>query len=811
MSKSRHNKYIDTIDECLTNGVNNGIFQISIEDEILNGRHITIKGKKVVNFGSCSYLGLEMDERMREGSKKAIDMYGTQFSASRLFASCGLYKTAENLLSEVFFNKPVIISPTTTLAHIAAIPILVEDDDLIILDHQVHGSVQMAAQLPKSRGVRVELIKHNNLDQLEEIINQNRNKYNKIWHFIDGLYSMYGDYAPIHDLIKLLNKYDNLYLYADDAHGMSWTGKNGTGYLMSQVELHPKMVLSTSLNKAFASGGGLLVFPNYEMKRKILTCGSSFTFSGPLQPAQLGAIIESAKIHLSDEIYTLQNQLNKRTQLALNLIKEYKLPLMAPTESPIFYLPLGLPRVGYNMVKRLLNDGFYTNIGIFPGVPVKCTGLRLAINNGQTLEDIQNVLEAYNYHFPKVLDEEGQSIDDIEASFKMNFPETGKQFSSYKKGRHNTKLIIQHETSIKNIDKNLWNELLGDNGSFDWNGCKILEESFKDNPEPECNWNFNYLIIKDENQKPLLATFFTELLCKDDLISPASVSEELEEIRKKDKYYLTSKVIMMGSLLTEGEHLYLDKSTPKWKDAMLEMIRIMNEVKLKSGASAVQLRDFDSNDAEIRDFLINEGFIKVEMPEAQIVENLEWSNYEEYLKTISYRSRKHVQKYMIKKEHLVDINFLDPKDVTPNTIDECYNLYLNVKRQSHNINTFDLPKKLFANILKDTNWETLQIKIKNSQIPVSFVFCYKTAKRNYCPTIVGLNYDVNDEYSGYRQTLFQLTQRASKKKYHKLYLGMDASIEKKKVGAKIYPKSVYIQADNNFNMELISLLKKTKN
>jgi hypothetical protein len=42
MAKSRSNKFIDTIDECLTNGVKNGIFQVSLEDNVLNGREVTI-------------------------------------------------------------------------------------------------------------------------------------------------------------------------------------------------------------------------------------------------------------------------------------------------------------------------------------------------------------------------------------------------------------------------------------------------------------------------------------------------------------------------------------------------------------------------------------------------------------------------------------------------------------------------------------------------------------------------------------------------------------------------------------------------
>jgi 7-keto-8-aminopelargonate synthetase-like enzyme len=328
----------------------------------------------MVNFGSCSYLGLEVDERLKQGAIDATIRYGTQYSSSRAFSYCNLYEELESLFYQIFDNNKAILGATTTLTHLAAIPILVHNDDLVILDHQVHGSVQTAVQIVKARGTKVHMIRHNRMDALEDVIKENPNKYHKIWYMADGLYSMYGDYAPIKDLIFLMEKYPNFHVYFDDAHGMSWAGKNGQGYVLSQMDWHPKIILTTSLAKGFGTGGGLIVMSDSEMMRKILTCGTSYTVSGPVQPPMLGASIASAKIHLTDEIYTLQNKLRSKIDLVKKLSSEYKLPLVFESDSPIFYLGLGMPRVGYNMVKRLMSEGYYCNIGIFPGVPVKCTG-----------------------------------------------------------------------------------------------------------------------------------------------------------------------------------------------------------------------------------------------------------------------------------------------------------------------------------------------------------------------------------------------------------------------------------------------------
>ena len=803
------NKFINTIDECLTNGVKSGIFQVATEDGSLNGRQITIAGKQVVNFGSCSYLGLEMDDRLKQGAIDATLRYGTQYSSSRAYSSCHLYEELESLFYTIFDNNPAVLAATTTLAHVAAIPILVQNDDFIILDHQVHGSVQLAAQLAKAQGTRVEMIKHNRMDMLETLIAENPNKYNRIWYMADGLYSMYGDFAPMKDIVFLLQKYHNFHLYIDDAHSMSWKGNNGNGYVLSQIPLHPKMVLTTSLAKGFGTGGGVTVMSDKEMMRKILTCGSSYTFSGPVQPPMLGASVASAKIHLTDEIYTLQNRLKHKIELTKATIEQYDLPLVYPSDSPIFYLALGLPRTGYNMVKRLLKEGFFTNIGIFPGVPVNCTGLRLPITNGQTDEDIKNLLEMFHYHFPKVLEEEGITVDKLSVSFKTPFTQTKKHFAGAPLLDKQDTFHVQHETTIQKVDPEVWNKLLGES-NYDWEGCRFMEETFCNNEGTENNWQLHYLLIKDVSDKVVLATFFTELICKDDMIAPSSVSEQVEEVRKKDKYFLTSNVIMMGSLITEGSHLYLDRSHPVWKTAVLEMIRIMNGVKQLSGASMLQLRDLPSEDSEMSDFLIREGFIKVEMPETHSMPDLKtWHTEEEFMKRLSGPNRWHFRRKILDNKHFFNVTVLtNEQKQQEGRVDEWYGLYSNVKGKSLAINTYGLPRKYFENIARHPSWEVIQLTLKReyaeNEPVVALGFCYRSAQNNYAIVLVGLDYQYVVSHGSYRQTLYQSILRANVLACNRHYMGMDAAIEKQRFGVDVDSKSVYIQADDNFNLELLA-------
>lgn len=381
------NAIIETIDHIVTDGVQKGILHLYTEDRQVTGNVITLKDREVVNFGSCSYLGLEFDKRLMDGAMQAIQNFGTQFSESRAYVSLSLYKELESLFERIF-DLPVVITPTTTLGHISNIPVLVGSKDAVIMDHQVHHSVQTAVSLVKVKGTHVELLRHKRMDLLEKRVQELRSKYKRIWYMADGVYSMFGDTCPVDEVAGLLNRYPELYFYADDAHGMSIYGEKGKGYVLSRLPYHERMVVATSLAKAFATGGAVMIYPDKEMARKVRTCGGPMITSGPIQPAVLGAAIASAKIHLSSELGEMQEALQDNIRFANIMLKKYSLPVVSESDAAVFFIGVSTPGLGYNLVRRMMNRGYYVNLGIFPAVPIKNTGIRFTITRLHTFTQI---------------------------------------------------------------------------------------------------------------------------------------------------------------------------------------------------------------------------------------------------------------------------------------------------------------------------------------------------------------------------------------------------------------------------------------
>jgi len=363
-------EFTDVINKVFNKNRELGTLQASTQDSSFDGKHVTVRGHKMVFFGSCSYLGLEHDERLKRGAIDAINRYGAQFSSSRTFLQMGMYEEVEDLLSQIF-GKPTLLAPTTSLGHISTIPVLIGERDALICDQQVHNSVRNAIQMVKGDGVYIETLPHNRMDLLETRIQILQQTYERVWYFGDGLYSMYGDAAPFKEIWQLLDKYESFRFYVDDAHGMSWAGQHGRGLTLSRMPLHPRMIVTTSLAKGFANCGGALVLPDDTERMTVKNCGSAFIFSGPLQPAVLGAIKASAEIHLSPEIETLQNELFEKMLFFVEKARQLRLPLINSELTPIKYIGLGKMEVGYKLCEIMAREGFHWNLAQFPAVSAK--------------------------------------------------------------------------------------------------------------------------------------------------------------------------------------------------------------------------------------------------------------------------------------------------------------------------------------------------------------------------------------------------------------------------------------------------------
>lgn len=794
------NKMIRTVYDHIQSGIDRDVLHLkSTPLGIVDGRVLRINDETLLNFSSYSYLGLEIDPRIKEGGVSAIRKYGSQFGSSRAFVALDIYDEVEDLLSQIF-ETPVIVAPSTTLAHQAALPVLIGDNDVIILDQQVHASVKTSVDMLKSKGTTVELLRHNRMDMLEDRIKILKSKYDRIWYMCDGVYSMYGDFAPVKYLEQLMIDHDQFHVYIDDAHGMSWTGKNGKGYVLDQISHHPQMVLISSLNKAFAGAGGVIATVSKQWYKEIKTCGGTLIFSTPIQPPMLGVDIASSKIHLSEEITELQNYFKRRIHFCQTRLKELGLPDISQ-DSPVFYIATGTPKVTFNLVKKMINSGYYMSPAIFPAVGSMQSGIRFCLNVNHSLNDIDNMLHTMDEHYQNSFREEGADL----AKLSRYFPALKDQTFPTTIEPAKNELNLFEYRSITEIDRSIWNEIFEGKGSFDWDGLKFLENIYANQAKKEECWDFYYFIIKDANNKVVLATFFTSTLAKEDTFSKKSKSFVIEQQRIHDPYFLTSKILTMGSMLTEGNHLYLDSESAVWEKSMSELLLAVLNLKNKISANQLILRDFDHNE-KIQSYLLSEGYIKVDLPNANIIDKkyLQWSSDEEFKQLISSNDRRKL-KPVFDHQTCFKVSFVNR--LSPEELDEWYELYLNIQNNALELNTFPIPKALIEMAVLHPNWEAMRISIRaehNNGVEkvVAFGLTYKS-DRSYSPMVLGIDYDFVESHGVYRQAIFQLVKRASQENIDRIYMGFTADIEKGRFGAVQEGRVAYALIDDTYTMQVI--------
>ncbi|MFV8326853.1 aminotransferase class I/II-fold pyridoxal phosphate-dependent enzyme [Flavobacterium sp. ZS1P14] len=800
MAKIKHNNFIDTVDEVLSGAKKEGVLHLYAEDKVLTGRTIQIKGKEMFHFGTTGYLGLEQDPRLKEAAIAAIQNYGTQFPLSKSYISHPLYNELEQKI-ELMYGIPPIITKNSTLGHLAVIPTLIRDEDAIIMDHQVHWSVQNACQLLKLRGIPVEMIRHNNLEMLEDKIKQLTSRHNKIWYMADGVYSMFGDYAPIPELLALTQKYRQLNLYFDDVHGMSWRGKNGTGFIFDAIkELPENCIVVSTLSKTFGASGATVFCKNQKLRDKIKNFGGPLTFSAQLEPASLAAAIASANIHLSPEIELRQKDLADKIGYFNQLLSEGNLPIISKNDSPVFFLGMGTPIMAYNFVQRLFKEGFFLNLGIYPAVPIKNTGIRITLSSHNQQQDIMALAEAMEYHFPKALEETNNNENKIRQAFGIGNGKVQKISESKEQ-----ELFIVEKNTIQDIEKLEWNQYMGKQNIFDWEGLLYLEKTFTQHPDSTNQWDFYYYTIRDSKGNIILMTFFTHGLWKDDMLATESVSIHLEETRKTNPLYLTSKVLSMGSLFTEGKHCFINQEHPLAAKALKLLLDKVEEKYNALNADMLVLRDFEEGN-KYNKTVLDQGYFKIDMPESCVVQKQIWNSNEEFANGLSPRSRKHFNKEIEPYEIYYDVVIKDR--LSRSQMARAYQLYNNVKDNNYAINTFRYTQDVFENMNESPNWEfiVLTLKAEIENLFVGVMFCYKNSHHTYVPELIGMDYKCAKEYQLYRQLLFQTIKRANALKFQKIDFGVSASFEKRKLGAKIIPKVAYIQARDNYAMEFMNTL-----
>ena len=373
-----------------------GIFPYFIPIEQPEGTEVYIHGKKFIMIGSNNYVGLTNHPKVKEAAIEAIRKYGTSCTGSRfLNGTLDLHLELEERLAKYVDMEAALVFSTGFQVNLGTIPAVMDRDDIVITDQEVHASIIDGVRMAKVlKNVQTRHYRHNDMADLEKVMKSLPPDPAKLV-IVDGVFSMGGDIAKLPEIIPICKKF-GARLMVDDAHSLGVLGGGrGTGHHFG-CQKDVDLVMGT-FSKSLASVGGFIAGPK-EVVHWIQMFARPFIFSASLPPSNVATVIACLDV-LEQEPERVErvNAIGGRVRTELRAMG-YNI---GETETPIIPIIIGDMMKTMQAWKVLYEAGIYTNVALPPAVPPEMALLRTSYMATHTDEQIDRVLEV----FRKVKDE----------------------------------------------------------------------------------------------------------------------------------------------------------------------------------------------------------------------------------------------------------------------------------------------------------------------------------------------------------------------------------------------------------------------
>lgn len=346
---------------------------------------VVIDGKKVLMFGSNSYLGLTNHPKIKEAAKAAIDKYGTGCAGSRfLNGTLDIHIELERRLAAYVGKEAAVLFSTGFQVNLGVISCLLDRNDYLILDEYDHASIIDGSRLSFSRSIKYA---HNDMDDLRKKLSRLPEDSAKLI-VADGIFSMEGDLVNLPEIVKIAEEF-GANIMMDDAHSLGVIGFNGSGTashfgLTDQVDL-----IMGTFSKSLASLGGFIAGTE-ETIEYVKHRARSLMFSASMPPSAVASVIAALDIIESEPERI--DQLWANTNHAKKLLLEAGFDI-GHTDSPIIPVYIRDNDKTFMITNILSNNGIFVNPVVSPAVPSDASLIRFSLMATHTFAQIEEAVE----------------------------------------------------------------------------------------------------------------------------------------------------------------------------------------------------------------------------------------------------------------------------------------------------------------------------------------------------------------------------------------------------------------------------------
>ena len=356
--------------------------------ETPNKAEVVLNGKNVINMSSNNYLGFANHPRLKKAAIEAVENYGVGAGAVRtIVGNMDIHENLEKVLAEFKKEEAAFIYQSGFNCNIGTIQAITGPEDIIISDELNHASIIDGSRLSKAKKT---IFKHSDMDSLEEVLKESKDKYRNMLIITDGVFSMDGDIAKLPEIVELAEKYGAM-TYVDDAHGSGVLGESGRG-TVDHFGLHGRVDFTIgTLSKAIGVVGGY-VAGSKTMYEWLSHRARPVLFSTSLPPAAVGAITEAINMLMESEEYTDKLWSNAKYWKSKIGSLGYN---TGHSETPITPVIIGDEAKTMEFSKKLLENGVFVSAIVFPTVPKGTGRVRCMVTAEHTEEQLDRAAEVF--------------------------------------------------------------------------------------------------------------------------------------------------------------------------------------------------------------------------------------------------------------------------------------------------------------------------------------------------------------------------------------------------------------------------------
>jgi len=342
---------------------------------------IVIDGKEYVNFASNDYLGISTKTNLRREFLSHHDYQLSTASARLLSGSSPEYEKLEKTVASIFNKEKALIFNTGYQCNLGVISAITGKGDVVFSDKLNHASIIDGMQLAKGDFYRY---RHFDYENLEKLLKEKRNAYNRALIVTESVFSMDGDVCNIQKLIELKKKYDCL-LMVDEAHAFCAYGSTLGGFTAgNDVD-----IITATFGKSVGSYGAFCA-SSEEIITYLINKARSFIFSTSIPPLNIAWsnwLLTEKRAYLEAQ----KEKLRQLTDCVHSLLKNRGIETVSTTH--IVPVIIGSNDDTVRISEKLMAEGFYIPAIRPPTVPEGTSRLRISLTADCTPEDFERALD----------------------------------------------------------------------------------------------------------------------------------------------------------------------------------------------------------------------------------------------------------------------------------------------------------------------------------------------------------------------------------------------------------------------------------